>query len=177
MSIKSISNDPIIVDFIEESKNIIIDLNEALNHAEGGIRLSSHLETYGQMVDRILGGAKTLAMNVDGGHPIIEKIGDYAAICKAVGYKASQIKDNEQFYSVCVALLMDATEVLVEMLDALENGQAIDTKDMISQTLIERLRWASSKFSAEYRESVAVKKVPKMNQDEINILLAKLGIS
>ncbi len=173
----SIANDPIVEDFITESKNILVDLNEALEHAEGGGKYSSHLETYGQMVDRILGGAKTLAMTMEGGHPTIEKIGDYAGICKAVGYKASQIKNNEGFYSVCVALLMDATEILEEMLNMLESDQPINAKDVISKTLIERLKWVSSKFSAEYRESVAVKRQPKMNQDEIDSLLAKLGLS
>ena len=170
-------NDQIILDFIQESRTIIEDLDTALEQAEGGMAQFQHLETYGQYVDRILGGAKTLAMNIPGGHPTIEKIGDYAAVCKAVGYKASQIRDNAGFYSVCVALLMDATEVLTEMFNLLSNNQNINAKEVISQTLIDRLRWVSGKFSAEYRATVSIKKQsPKMNQEEIDNLLAKLGL-
>lgn len=173
-------SDPVnemIVEFIKESKDIIVDLTEALNHAEAGTKQAAHLETYGQMVDRIFGGAKTLALHIEGGNPTLSKIGDYAAVCKAVGYKASQIKDNENFYAVCVALLMDVTDVLVEMFAKLEKHQELDPKEVISQTLIERLKWVSGKFSSDVRETVAIKKNTKLGQNEIDDLLQKLGIS
>ncbi len=168
--------DPIVVEFISESKDIIRTLEEELEKAEAGLEQSSHLENYGQIVDRILGGAKTLAVNLPGEHKMLDRIGDYAGVCKAVGYKACQIKNNPDFYSICVALLMDVTEVLKEMLSILESKQP-DPKEVISSTLVERLKWVSGKFSAETRGSVSVqKKDEKMNQEEIDSLLKKLGV-
>lgn len=175
MAESSLDND-ILKEFQAESESLIDKMNEILEKCEGDYSQVQSLEEYGQNVDRIMGGAQSLALGFDPSH-LIHKIGDYAAICKAVGYKASQIKGNEQFYDICVALLLDGTEVLSEMVNQLDQAKA-NIAELFSQTFLDRLRWVSSQFGADIRASVAVKKAPdeKMGQEDIDALLKKLGL-
>ena len=175
-----IANEEILKDFVKETKGLIAQMQETLLDAEADITLAQSLESYGQMVDRIMGGARIIAVDMQDKNHLIHKLADYTGICKAVGYKTSQIKDNHEFYQICVALLMDATDLLEEMMNEIEKGSpSLSLKEIISQTLIDRLRWVSEKFSSEYRESVEIKsdsKVTKLSQDEIDKLMSKLGL-
>lgn len=166
----------IVEDFVTESKTLIEELIDLLESIEGDFSRVQDLATYGNNVDRIMGGAKNLALMADGDHAL-HMISDYAALCKAVGYKASQIKDNEQFFDICVAFLLDATETLEVLL-----AHIYDATDVLRKTIpnafIERLRWISQQFSEEYSMSVdagaAAQK--KLKQSEIDDLLKKLGL-
>lgn len=174
------SIDPeLLVEFKKESESLIESMLETLESIEGDSSQANKLEQYGQTVDRIMGGAKSIAVGSDPTH-FIHTIGDYAALCKAVGYKASQIGDNPQFYDICVALLLDGTEMLETMIEHLDEDQkSADIRDHLSQTFLDRLRWVSNQFAADVRASVAVKEnstAPRMKQNEIDELLAKLGI-
>lgn len=169
--------DEFLIDFVKESRAIIVEMNEILEKAELGLHQARSLEHYGQLVDRIMGGAKSLAVNMTGPSDMVMKVADYAAVCKAVGYKASQIKENQSFFVICVALLMDVTDVMSEILDLIESGEGIEMKEIVSSALIERLKWVSGQFSKDYRETVAVKtESPKMSQTDIDELMSKLGL-
>lgn len=165
----------ILKDFIRESKGLIPDLIELLESIEGDFSQVKRLEDYGQKVDRIMGAAKSLALMVPLDHPLAT-IADYAALCKAVGYKASQIEGHPQFFDICVALLLDATETLNSWIDKLEDSSAVDLKSSFSATFLERLRWVSNQFGSEVRASVGTSKSKKMDQSEIDDLLRKLGV-
>ncbi len=171
-------NNEILKDFQQESKNLASEMLVLLEEIEGDFNQVQKLEEFAQKVDRIMGAAKSIALAVPE-NKTIEQIADYTAICKSVGYKASQIKDKPEFYNVCVALLLDGTEVLNEMLDNLEN---LTVKELLSDTLLERLRWVSSQFGADVRASVDIKpsstagSSPKMSQTDIDQLLKKLGL-
>lgn len=164
----------IVKDFVNESKRIIKDLVDLLESIEGDFSQVLLLEGYGQKVDRIMGGAKSLALMVPAEHPL-HMVADYAALCKAVGYKASQIQGNPQFFDICVALLLDATETLSEWIDALDEDLEVDLKNSLSSTFLERLRWVSNQFGSDVRSSVDAQKSKKMDQNEIDELLRKLG--
>lgn len=165
----------IVEDFVSESKTLIADLLSLLESIEGDFSQVSRLVDYGNNVDRIMGGAKNLALMATPDHAL-HMISDYAALCKAVGYKASQISDNEQFFDVCVALLLDATETLDTLLDNIHTKSAT-LKETIPQAFIERLRWVSNQFSEEYSMSVGTGTAPqKLKQSEIDDLLKKLGL-
>ncbi|KYG69823.1 hypothetical protein AZI85_16405 [Bdellovibrio bacteriovorus] len=165
----------IVEDFVGESKTLIEELIDLLESIEGDFSQVTKLADYGNNVDRIMGGAKSLAMMVPPDHPL-HMISDYAALCKAVGYKASQITDNEQFFDICVALLLDATETLESLIDNIfEEGKTL--REKIPQAFIERLRWVSNQFSEEYSMSVGTgTKDKKLKQSEIDDLLKKLGL-
>ncbi|WP_295905810.1 hypothetical protein [uncultured Bdellovibrio sp.] len=165
----------IVEDFVNESKSLIEELIDLLESIEGDFSQVQKLADYGNNVDRIMGGAKSLAMMAPPDHAL-HMISDYAALCKAVGYKASQITDNEQFYDVCVALLLDATETLSVLLNNIEKEGKV-LKETIPQAFIERLRWVSSQFSEAYSMSVGTGTAPqKLRQSEIDDLLKKLGL-
>jgi len=167
----------IIKDFVDESKDLIHQLIELLESIEGDFSKVKVLADYGNRIDRIMGGAKSLAMMAPPGHPLF-LIGDYTALCKAVGYKGSQIKGNRQFYDICVALLLDATETLDTLMDHIEDSEQ-DIKKIIPEAFLERLRWISQQFNENYSESVDVKKEAAAVADgpmDINELLKKLGL-
>lgn len=165
----------IVEDFVAESKTLIEELIDLLESIEGDFSRVQELANYGNNVDRIMGGAKNLALMADDNHAL-PMISDYAALCKAVGYKASQIKDNEQFFDVCLALLLDATETLEVLLEHIYDTAEVLRK-IIPEAFIERLRWASQQFSEEYSMSVNTGQAEKkMKQSEIDDLLKKLGL-
>lgn len=166
----------ILVDFLRESKTLVEKMLEILGKCEGNFKQVKSLENYAMNADRIMGAARSIAMEIgDIEHPV-NKVGDYAAICKLVGFKASNIQNNETFYDICVALLLDGTEVLKVMLDEVSSGQ-MKVKELISVTFIERLRWVSSQFGAEYSAGVDIHKGKntKLSQGDIDDLLKKLG--
>lgn len=167
----------IVEDFVSESKTLIEELIELLENIEGDPTQVKKLADYGNNVDRIMGGAKSLALMAPPDHAL-HMISDYSALCKAVGYKASQLKNNESFYNTCVAILLDATETLETLLERIHTPSAT-LKETIPQAFIDRLRWVSNQFSAEFRESVdstGTVNDGKLAQTEIDDLLKKLGL-
>jgi hypothetical protein len=165
----------IVEEFLSESKVLITETLELLEGIEDDFSQVSKLADYGNNVDRIMGGAKNLALMAPADHAL-HMISDYAALCKAVGYKASQITDNEQFFNICVGLLLDATEVLTILLNNIDENTAVLKKN-IPENFIERLRWVSHQFSESYSASVGTGAAPKkMKQSEIDDLLKKLGL-
>lgn len=166
--------DPLILnDFVKESKGLIGPMLELLEGLEGDFSQVQKLADYGNRVDRIMGGAQILAMMVGPGHAL-HIISDYAAICKAVGYKASQITDNAEFYNICVALLIDATETLERLMDHL-NDTTGQLKKEFSSPFLDRLNWVSEKFSADFRSSVGSNS--EIEQIGIEGLMKKLGLN
>ncbi len=164
----------IVEDFLAESKDLIKGLLDLLESIESDITRVQDLATYGNNVDRIMGGAKNLAIMADSEHAL-HMISDYAALCKAVGYKGSQLKDNEKLYDICVALLLDATENLAILLDRIHDP-VDQLRKAIPSAFIDRLRWVDKQFSDEYSQSVgAGDPGKKLAQTEIDDLLKSLG--
>lgn len=164
--------------FLRESKTLVENMLDILSKCEGNFSQVKSLERYGMEADRIMGAARSWSLLVgDPVHPI-NKVADYAALCKTVGYKAANIQDNEQFYDICVALLLDGTEVLQAMLEGLKTGD-IKVKDFVSATFLDRLRWVSSHFTAEHGivGDIHKGKNTKLTQDDIDVLLKKLGFN
>ncbi|WP_413581691.1 hypothetical protein [Bdellovibrio sp. HCB288] len=170
----------IVKDFVSESKILIEDLIDLLEGIEGDFSQVQKLAEYGNGVDRIMGGAKSLAMSAPTDHAV-HLISDYTALCKAVGYKASQIQDNQSLFDVCVATLLDGSETLSTLLDRIEEP-VVALKTTIPQAFIDRLRWVSGKFSDDVAISVSAKGAApdqgkqKLKQNEIDDLLKKLGL-
>ncbi|MFN7727789.1 MAG: hypothetical protein ACK5P7_01395 [Bdellovibrio sp.] len=168
----------ILRDFQAESKTLVKKMAEILDQCEGNFSQVQSLADFGQTVDRMMGAAQTLAAEPAVPNVRLSRVADCAAICKSVGYKASKIKDNETFYDICVALLQDATEVIEQLVEHLFDKDDIDMKTLFSQTLIDRLKWVSDQFGAEYSGTVDVHQgqETKMNQADIDELLKKLGL-
>jgi hypothetical protein len=174
-----------ISEFKDESKSLIEQMITILEEIEGDFNKKVQLENYGQVVDRIMGGAKSLVMAMDTSELIekekMEKVGSYTELCKIVGYKGSQIESNQEFYNIVVALLLDATEMLDKLVENLGNNLRPNLKEVVSNTFLDRLRWVSQHFPANIRGSVAVdkgvKKSATQSQEEIDALLKQMGLN
>lgn len=169
--LKAMEDKEIIRDFVNESKQIVTECLNLLEGIEGNYQQVSLLETYGNSIDRIMGGARTLGLDLSE-ESVLSMISDYAAVCKNVGYKAAQIKGNEAFFNVCVGLLIDGSEMLSRLLDKAELPLA-DVKKTIPDEFIGRVRWALQQFSDDVRSTVA--STPSLSQAEVNALLNKLA--
>lgn len=170
--------DEFLPEFKSESLELVQQMLNLLEGIEGDFQGRAFLEQYGQIVDRIMGGAKNMALGLPSNQQI-KSIAAYAEICKVIGYRGSQIEKNEGFYSIVVAFLLDATEMLREMIDSLgtPNEQAIG--ETLKGQLLDRLHWIAGQFDENLRASVAIDKSANNNtaQKEIQDLLKGLGLS
>jgi chemotaxis protein histidine kinase CheA len=167
-----------LVEFQKEAKTLLNTLYETLESIDDDYSKSKDLENYGQVVDRIMGGAKILALDFDESH-FTHQIGNYAELCKAVSYKASQIQDNESLFCICLAFLMDATDVLKDMINGLSSNTKLEMKSFFNHAFLDRLKWISGKFSSEVRASVSFdtgNAEEVMDQNAIDDLMKKLGL-
>lgn len=168
--------DKIVVEFKQESKDLIEQLHEILDEIEGEFSKRHRLDEFGQVVDRILERAKGLELEFDDPTQV-KKIGKYAELCKLVGFKASQIEDNEQFYDIVVALLMDATEMLEEITNSLATEDEKSVKQSLSKTFLERLQWVSKQFDQNTAVSDETESVETEDgQDQVEALLKAMGV-
>lgn len=172
--------DEILLEFKEESKDLVEQLLDILDSAEEGYENRAQLEEYGQIVDRIMGGAKSVAMACESEMP--SQIGAYAELCKIVGYKGSQISSDTNFYVVVVAFLQDATEMLEKMVEVTGTPKEQSIKELLSTTFLDRLKWISERFEEGLRASVATTADKKEAKDEnsqadIDSILAQLGLN
>lgn len=159
--------------FLDESKTLVPGMFSILEGVEEDLSKKKTLVEYGNHVDRIMGGAKSLAMMVPEDHSL-HFFADAAALCKAVSYKASKVA-NPNLIEISVALLLDVTEILSEMLEDIDQPMSV-AKEKFSPHLIERLRWVSSQFDSNLSGSVEVQTAEEKSQNEIDDLLRKLGV-
>jgi hypothetical protein len=167
--------DEILDEFKSESKGLIEEMLGILEEVEDDPSKLARLEDYGLLADRIMGTAKSLSVQGVGSAEI-DRIGTYGELCKLVGYKGAQLVAKPQLASVVVALLLDATEMLDQMNDALDTTSALNINSLLSDTFLDRLRWVSRQFDADLRGTVAVSGA-QLAQDQIDAILKKIGIA
>jgi len=160
----------ILDDFVTESLNLVDQCIELLETIESDPSEVEKLSEFANRIDRVMGGAKSLALSVPAEHAL-HLIGDYCAICKSVGYQGASIVNNDQLYNVTVALLLDAVEMVKTLFSKLDTGRE-ELKKIFSMTFLERLKWISAQFDELDKKNGG----DKMKQNEIDELLKKLGI-
>lgn len=163
--------DEILKEFQDESKVYVAELADILEEVEENIENNQKLEKFGQVVDRIMGAAKTL----EGAYQdeSLKHISSYSELCKLIGYKASQLKNQPEFCAVVVAFLLDATEMLDELIENV--GSAKKTSQVLTATFLSRLQMISGRFDSSLRGSVGVEDKAS-TQSEIDELLKKMGL-
>ncbi|MEY4617719.1 MAG: hypothetical protein RJB66_2679 [Pseudomonadota bacterium] len=164
--------------FKKESLELIKSLFQIVDHVDDDLSKAKDLETFGQYVDRIMGGVKIIALDLPEDH-IAHQIAAYTEICKTVAYKASQITDNENLLAVSVAFLADATEVLETMVNNMGAEDKLDMEALFNHAFLDRLRWISGKFGKDVRGSVSEdtgNPEEALGQEDIDELMKKLGI-
>lgn len=161
----------ILEEFMKESLVLVDECLELLETIEGDPSEVERLGEFANKIDRVMGGAKSLALLVSQEHPL-HLVGDYCAICKSVGYQGAAIQNNDQFYNIVVALLLDAVE-MVKILFSRLDSSVTELKKVFTTTFLERLKWVSFQYD-EMNKRVSSGK--KMQQNEIDELLSKLGL-
>ena len=105
----------IVDEFCKESEKYLGELEEILFSLEEDLSQVSYLEKFGQIIDRIMGAAKSLEFH---------KIATMCELGKVIGYKSSQIHDLKMI-NIVVAVLFDSVEILKKMLTSVaQAGEA-----------------------------------------------------
>ena len=163
-------DDPkIIEDFCDESLDLVDQLEACLEELDADITNTGHLEIFGQIIDRIMGAAKTLE---------IENIATICELGKVIGYKSSQSKD-EKLLTIVVATLFDTVYLIRKILTQLKKNHSEQLSQISTKAFADRLRWLADKFKHIERSSCIVednKEKEKLDQNSIDDLLSSLGL-
>ncbi len=157
----------IVDDFCKESEKIYEQLEEMLEDYEE-TKDPKKLEEFGQVIDRIMGAAKS----VDA-----VQTGVYCELGKTISYKASQSMDKA-LLDIVVAVLFDTVEILQVMNKNIEKIKEEKVSGINLETFSTRLRWLADKFKDIQRSSVAIGANEKQlgDQKSIDDLLSDLGL-
>ena len=141
----------LLLEFKDETKKLIDELESIVNKLDEDPSNSKLFGQFAQIIDRVMGGAKSLALALPQNAKVLNTIGDYAEVCKAVGYKMSQTK-NPALGVIVIAFFSDAIESLLELLGAF----AIDMSSLQQKNdhLLERLKWLAQQFDPNLRASI-----------------------
>ncbi len=161
-------NDPsmkeIVVDFCNETDVLLNQLEATLNILEKNPESHRDLEIFGQIIDRIMGAAKSIGAT---------EIAQFSELGKIIGYKSSQIQDIP-LIEVVVAILFDAVHMLRKMIRALRDGNNSCMNKLNTKAFASRLTWLSEKFKDIERSSCVVD--GNLNQTSIDDLMNTLGL-
>ena len=157
----------IVDDFCKESEKIYEQLEEMLEDYEE-TKDPKKLEEFGQVIDRIMGAAKSV-------HAV--QTGVYCELEKTISYKASQSMDKA-LLDIVVAVLFDTVEILQVMNKNIEKIKEEKVSGINLETFSTRLRWLADKFKDIQRSSVAIGANEKQlgDQKSIDDLLSDLGL-
>ncbi|MDD4975339.1 MAG: hypothetical protein PHY93_13350 [Bacteriovorax sp.] len=165
-----ILNDPsmkeIVDDFCEEANSLFDLLETSLNLIEENPSSTKELEKFGQIIDRIMGAAKSIGAT---------EIAIFCELGKVIGYKSSQIKEIP-LIEVVVAILFDSLEMLRKMTESLRAGNDKSMNKLNTKAFATRLTWLSEKFKDIERSSCAIDVGENLNQNSIDELMKSLGL-
>jgi chemotaxis protein histidine kinase CheA len=157
----------IIEDFCKESESIYNDLEAMLEDYEDN-QDSKKLEEFGQVIDRVMGAAKSVDAN---------QTGLYCDLGKTISYKASQSMDKA-LLDIVVAVLFDTVEILQVMNKTIASDKIEKVSGINLEAFGTRLRWLADKFKDIQRSSVSIgaDDTKLDDQKSIDDLLADLGL-
>ncbi len=170
----SLIDDPamkeIIDDFCTESEELFDQLQASLEELEVDVLNTVHLEMFGQVIDRVMGAAKSIGAT---------EIANFCELGKIIGYKSSQTSDPA-LLNIVIAVLFDTVDLLRKMVAELRTGQSQTIGKLSTEAFSSRLRWLSDKFKHIERASCAIEKKEeeseRMDQGSIDDLLESLGL-
>lgn len=157
----------IVDDFCSESESIYKELEELLEDYEDW-QDPKKLEEFGQVIDRVMGAAKSVDAI---------QTGVYCELGKTISYKASQSMDKA-LLDIVLAVLFDTVEILQIMNKNIQKNREEKVSGINLEVFASRLRWLADKFKDIQRSSVAIGAEEKQLSDQASIddLLANLGL-
>lgn len=138
----------IVDEFVKESSTLFAELEKILENLEENPSQQAELEKFGQVIDRVMGAAKSIGIN------------EIATLCemgKIIGYKSSQTND-EELLTIVVATMADMMEMLKIMLNDVKERKDKIGGEINLSTFSTRLKWLADKFKNIERASVGFKK-------------------
>jgi chemotaxis protein histidine kinase CheA len=153
--------------FVIESKELYQELTTILEDYEDAPN-QLHLEKFGQVIDRVMGAAKSIEA---------DKTGHLCELGKTISYKASQSTDKE-LLNIVIAVLFDTIEILEKIIASIEENRTENVAGFNFDQFSSRLRWLSKKFEDIKRSSVAIDPIHEQEEDQqsIDALLTSLGL-
>lgn len=151
--------------FTAESDALYSELMDILEGYEDDPQ-QKKLEHFGQVIDRVMGAAKSIEAH---------QTGHICELGKTISYKASQSMDKE-LLNIVVAVLFDTVEILEKVNKNIKTNRTEDLKEINLERFSSRLRWLSDKFQNIDRASVAFEEDFGKDQQSIDELLNKLGL-
>lgn len=139
-------NDEIVQEFCLETKVLLNELEPLLEDLELDPANFKALENFGQIVDRIMGAAKTLEFH---------QMGIISEFCKTISYKSAQ-SQNTELVIIVVAFLFEAVENLNEMVENLKHNKPAELDPSTIKTLQSRLEFITVRLAHIQRSSVAI---------------------
>ena len=137
--------------FKEESTSLLKELLGIIEKIESTDQKSfpaNLLTDFAQKIDRIMGAAKTICMEVPE-HMGLQKIGKLAELCKIIGYQAAESK-NTALLPIFTAFWADTIEVMESLLTAFENEQqTAEITQSFSGILQKRLEWLMTRVEQD----------------------------
>ncbi len=158
--------------FANESRKIVNNLMMILKEIKGKSSLHAKLQDYGNQVDRIMGGATSLALTTSEEHAL-NLLSEYTNICKNIAYKADKNTGNAQFYNLCVAFLFEGTATLQFLVDRI-NEPVGSLKKACESSMIERFRWVAQQIKLADSEAIGFDH-NRLTQDDVDDLFKKMG--
>lgn len=157
----------IVLGFTDEANGLYEQLIEILEDYEDEPE-QKKLEEFGQVIDRVMGAAKSIEA---------QRTGNFCELGKTISYKASQSMDNE-LLNIVVAVLFDTVEILQKINKSIITKKSEELPDIKLDRFSTRLRWLSDKFQNIERSSVAIAEpeAGKEDQKSIDELLQSLGL-
>ncbi|MFY7991728.1 MAG: hypothetical protein ACOVP4_00420 [Bacteriovoracaceae bacterium] len=156
----------IVEEFCNESDELIDLLYSSLDDFEETSNAQA-LEQFGQIIDRIMGAAKSIGA---------QKTGQFSELGKVIGYKSSQTNDP-QLLKITHAVLSDNVNIVETLLKNIRKTQEEKVDGINLEAFGSRLKWLSEKFKHIERASVAIEqKKSQMDQSSIDDLLKNLGL-
>ncbi len=166
-------DDEIIESFKAEAKGILSELEAVIDELEETTETFPRalLEDFGNKTDRIMGTANTFF----GQYPekeVFKQIGNFGALCKATGYKASTLNHLE-LIPIFAGFWADTIEIMKDLCDNVDRPEALVEINKKSAPLLQRrLTWLAEQI-------VKITKADQSTESaKINVdgLLRKLGI-
>ena len=158
----------IVEEFCNESDELIENLYSILDEFEESEN-PKELEKFGQIIDRIMGAAKSIGAM---------KTGQFSELGKIIGYKSSQTQDA-QLLKITHAILSDNISIVESLLSNIRKTQEEKVDGINLEAFSSRMKWLSEKFKNIDRSSVAVpgqQPSTSQSQNQIDDLLKNLGL-
>ncbi|MEN9723962.1 MAG: hypothetical protein RJB38_1948 [Pseudomonadota bacterium] len=128
---------------------------------------SNELNQFAQKIDRIMGAAQTLSLEAPG-HLGLQRIGQIAALCKTLGYRAMTM-NTLTLLPFFAAFWADTVEVLTELVDQSHDAEeSTRIANSFSGVVLKRLEWLDSKLQTASSQ--------RLSNDDLKDLLKSLGL-